>query len=75
MNWKDLQELMQSERSRSRRTLYTGSYTVVKSNVMDSFASSNALIQGNYAGTYEKEHYSHAEEELQEWKHRRKTTA
>ena len=27
---------------------------MVKSNVMDSSASSNALIQDNYAGTYEK---------------------
>ena len=46
VNWKDLQELMQSERSRTRRTLYTeADNTVVKSNVMDSSASSNALTQ------------------------------
>ena len=70
MNWNDLQELMQSESSRTRRTLYT----VVKSNVMDTSTSSNAKIQDNYAGTHEKKHYPHAEKEPQDWKHRRKTT-
>ena len=55
VNWKDLQELMQSERSRTRRTLYTeADNTVVKSNIMDSPASSNALIQDNYGGPMRK---------------------
>ena len=40
---------------------------MVKSTVMDSSASSNAMIQDNYAGTYEeiknKKHYPHAEKE------------
>ena len=54
VNWNDLQELMQSERSRTRRTLYTEADTLVKSNVMDSSASSNALIQDNYEGPLRK---------------------
>ena len=40
--------------------------------VMDSSAGNNALIQDNYMGPMRKEHYPHAEEEPQEWKHRRK---
>ena len=54
VNWKDLQELMQSERSRTRRPLYTEADTLVKSNVIDSSASSNAMIQDNCEGLIEK---------------------
>ena len=44
---------------------------MVKSNVMDSSASSDALIQDNYEGPMRKEHYPHAEEEPQEWKQKK----
>ena len=43
VNWNDLQELMQSERSRTRRTLYTGTQL----NVMDFSISSSAMTQDN----------------------------
>ena len=40
VNWNDLQELMQSERSRTRRKLYM---EIVRSNVMDFSASKTIL--------------------------------
>ena len=46
--WKDFQVLMQSEKSRTRRTLYTeNDNIVVQSNVMDFSTSSNEMIQNN----------------------------
>ena len=47
VNCNDLQELMQSERSRTKKTLYTESDILVQSNVMDFSASNNAVIQNN----------------------------
>ena len=46
---------MQSERSRTRRTLYTETDTLVKSNVMDfSTSSSNTKTQNNTEGLVKK---------------------
>ena len=46
---------MQSERSRTRRTLYTETvYAVVQSNVMDFSTSCNAMIQDNAEGLMRK---------------------
>ena len=49
MNWNDLQELMQNERSRTRKTLYAETdNTVVQLNIMDFCTSScNAKTQNN----------------------------
>ena len=54
VNWKDLQELMQNERSRTRRTLYTEMDTLAQSNIMDFSTSSNAIIQDNSEGLMRK---------------------
>ena len=42
------------KKQNQKNIVHRGWYTVVKSNVMDSSASSNAMIRDNYAGTYEK---------------------
>ena len=55
VNWNDLQELMQSERSRTSRTLYTEADTLwYKSNMMDFSTSSNTMIQDNSEGLRER---------------------
>ena len=55
VNWNNPQELMQSERSRTRRTLYTETDTLVKSNIMDFPTSScNAKTQNNAEGLMRK---------------------
>ena len=74
VNWNDLQELMQSERSRTRRTLYTEADTLVQSNVMDSSASSNAMIQDNSEALNEKND-THIQRKNYRNGNRRKTTA
>ena len=53
-NWKDLQELMQRERSRTRRTLYTDRYTEAQLNIMDFSTSSNAMTQDISEGPMRK---------------------
>ena len=52
VNWNDLQELMQSERSRTRRTLYTETDTLVQSDF--STSSCNAKTQNNAEGLMKK---------------------
>ena len=53
MNWNDLQELMQSERSRTRRTLYILTDTLFY-NLIDFSTSNNSLIQNNSEGLMRK---------------------
>ena len=53
VNWKDLQELMQSERSRTRKMLYT-EIDLPQTNVMDIFTNSNAMIQNTAEGLMRK---------------------
>ena len=58
-NWKNLQELMQSEGSRTRRTLYTEMDTL-RLNVMDfSTSSCNAKTQNNAEGLLKKRAATH----------------
>ena len=53
VNWNDLQELKQSERSRTRRTLYKHC-TVTQSNIMDFSNNSIAMIPDNIEGLMRK---------------------
>ena len=53
-NWSDLQELIEWREQNQENVVYRDWYTVVQSNVMDSSASSNALIQDNSEGLFEK---------------------
>ena len=78
VKWNDLQELMQSERSRTRRTLYTEidtRYTVVQSNIIDFTTSScNARTQNNVEGLLKKK-ATHIQRKNCGSSNRRKTTA
>ena len=60
VSWNDLQELMQSKRSRTRRTLYTETDTLVQSNIVDfSTSSCNAKTQNNAEGLLKKRAATH----------------